>query len=134
MSPSSVIAARSVDLEKPSGERVPFRVEFGPVYDAGRGSRCKVRFHGWGDSPPDISGYDSLEALILAVELVHAILAEFVRRGGRLLRPGTSSEYSLDDFVFVPNRAEVEPPTPISRHPAGRRVIRKPRKIRGRRP
>jgi hypothetical protein len=89
-------AERSVDLVKPTGERVHFRVEFGPIYPASKDFRCKVCFHGWGNSPPDICGYDSLQALLLAVDLVYGILADFIERGGRIFWPGTSEDYDLD--------------------------------------
>ena len=93
-----------MDLLKPSGERVTFRVEFGPILNAGQDFHCRVRFHGWGDSPPDIWGGDSLQALVLAVSLVHSILADFVQRGGRILWPDTDTDYDLDEFVFSPER------------------------------
>jgi hypothetical protein len=104
MPASSSIAERTLDLLKPSGERVTFRVEFGPIHGDGQNFRCPVRFHGWGDSPPDIRGYDSLQALVLAVTLVHSILDDFVRRGGRVLWPGTDDDYDLDQFVFSPEK------------------------------
>jgi hypothetical protein len=104
MTSSAPIAERTLDLLKPSGERVTFRVEFGPILGDGQDFHCRVRFHGWGDSPPDIWGYDSLQALVLAVSLVHSILDDFVRRGGRALWPGTDTDYDLDEFVFSPER------------------------------
>ena len=98
------IAERTVDLVKLSGERVTFRVEFGPIRADGQEFRCPVRFHGWGDSPPDIRGYDSLQAFVLSVGLVHSILEEFVRGGGRALWPGSDTDYDLDMFVFSPEK------------------------------
>ena len=44
MSSNRSIVERSVDLLKPSGERVSFRVEFGPIRSVGQDSRCRVRF------------------------------------------------------------------------------------------
>jgi len=96
-----LIAERSIDLLKPTGERLRFRVSFGPISSSRGEFRCRVRFHGWGDSPPDVWGSDSLQSLILAIQLVHAILAEFVRRGGRVLWPGTAADYSLSDFLCL---------------------------------
>jgi len=97
-------AERSVDLLKPSGERVSFRVEFGPILPEGRFFCCRVRFHGWVESPPDIRGRDSLEAFLLAIGLVHGILEHFVRRGGHVLWPGTTHDYDLVNFVSSPER------------------------------
>jgi hypothetical protein len=129
--PSSLkIVERCVDLLMPSGKRVPFRVEFGPVRTEGRDFRCRVRFHGWGDSPPEIWGYDSLQALLLAVGLVRAILADFTRRGGRVLWPGTSADYDMN--AFVARRPKAKPSAVPNRRPARRRVIRQSRKGAGR--
>src|SRR5688572_13811026 len=100
MSSPAPIAVRSLDLLKPSGERLAFRVEFGPIRGEGHDFYFRVQFHGWGDSPPDIWGRDSLHALMLAVGLVHSILQEFVRRGGRVLWPGTDADYDLNEFVI----------------------------------
>lgn len=96
------IAVRSIDLLKPSGEQVAVRVELGPIFPAGLDSLCRVRLHGWIESPPDVRGRDFLEALLLAVGLVHGILAEFVRRGGRILWTGTSNDCDLVEFVSSP--------------------------------
>jgi hypothetical protein len=93
-------AERRLDLLKPSGERVAFRVEFGPIRGEGQDFHCRVRFYGWGDSPPDIWGYDSLQALGLAVTLVRSILCDFVQRGGRVLWPGADADFDLDEFCF----------------------------------
>jgi hypothetical protein len=121
------IVERCIDLLKPSGERIPFRVEFGPVREEGQDFRCRVRFHGWGDSPPDIWGYDSLQALMLSVALVRSILADFVRRGGRVVWPETDNDYSLD-FLLSLDRADAEPSAPPNRRPARRRAVRASRK------
>ena len=84
---------RTVDLIPPSGERVTLTVTFGPPYASGEGFRCPVKFSGWTNSPPDISGFDSLQALLLAVGLVHGILSTFVASGGRVLLSGHGSGF-----------------------------------------
>jgi hypothetical protein len=99
MTPSAPIAERTLDLLKPSGERVTFRVEFGPIRGDGQDFHCRVRFHGWEDSTRDIWGYDTLQTLVLAMSLVHSLLNDFVQRGGRVLWPGTETDYDLDEFV-----------------------------------
>ena len=128
MSSTCTIVDRSVDLLMPSGERVAFRVEFGPVRRTGRNFRCPVHFHGWGDSPPDIGGYDRLQSLLLALDLVHAILADFVRHGGRVLWPGTSNDYDVNGFLL--KRAKAEPNAAPSRRSGGQRGVRTRRKGR----
>ena len=114
-------AERSLDLLKHSGERVAFRVEFCPVVPERRGFRCRVRFHGWVQSPPDIRGRDSLEAVLQAVGLVHGILHDFIRGGGRVLWPGTTNDYDLAHFVSSPEWRRVEPMVSPNRRPPGRR-------------
>jgi hypothetical protein len=116
-------AERSVDLLKPSGERVAFRVEFGPVLPEGRDFRCRVRFHGWVESPPDIRGRDSLEAFLQAIGLVHGILHQFAQRGGRVLWPGTTNDYGLEHFVSSPEWRRAEPTAPPNRRPARQRRV-----------
>ncbi len=89
---------RSLDLISPDGHRVTFTVSFGPPYPSGQSYRCPVKFTGWGTSPPDIAGSDSLQALLLAVALVYSILSDFASHGGRVMYPGTDSEYDLRSF------------------------------------
>ena len=89
---------RSLDLIEPGGNRVSFTVSFGPPYTSGQSYRCPVKFTGWGTSPPDIGGSDSLQALLLAVALVYSILSDFVSHGGCVVYPGTDSEYDLRGF------------------------------------
>jgi hypothetical protein len=101
---STPIAERTVDLIKVTGERVTLRVEFGSIRAQGKDFRCPVRFFGWGNPPPDICGYDSLQAFVLSVGLVHSILDTFVRGGGRVVWSGTDTGYDLDLFVFSPEK------------------------------
>jgi hypothetical protein len=110
-------AERSIDLLKPSGERVSFRIEFGPITPEGPDFCCRVRFHGWAESPMDIRGRDSLEAFLQAVGLVHGILHEFVQRGGRVLLPGTNNDYGLEHFVSSPDWQRGEPSAAPNRRP-----------------
>jgi hypothetical protein len=103
-----MIAERAVDLLMPTGERIAFRVEFGPIRETGQSFRCQVRYHGgWEDSPPDIGGYDSLQAFLLAIDLVHTMLLDCVRRGIRVVWPGSSRDYDLDAFLVSGSKAEL---------------------------
>ena len=121
VSSSGVIAERSVDLLRSFGRRVTF----GPILSAGRDFRCRVRFYGWGDSPPDICGYDSLDAFVHALTLVHSILHEFVQRGGRVLWPGSNNDYSMESFISSPEYREAKPAILAKRHPPRRGTGRK---------
>ncbi|EEF57608.1 DUF6968 family protein [Pedosphaera parvula] len=99
---STPFAERTLDLVKQSGERLTLTVQFGPIYKKDRDFRCKIAFIGWGESPPDIWGADSLQALISAITLVHSMLHEFVVRGGRVLYPGTEIDFDLEGFLTSP--------------------------------
>lgn len=132
MPPTRPFAERSVDLLKLSGERVAFRVEFGPIFHEGRDFRCRVRFHGRVESPPDICGRDSLEAFLQAIGWVHGLLHHFVQRGGRVLWPGTNIDYGLEHFVSSPEWRRAEPAAPPNRRPARQRQVRTRRKGGGR--
>ena len=125
-------AERSVDLLKSSGERAAFRIQFGPIRPEGRDFCCRVRFHGWVESPPDIRGRDSLEALIQAVGLVHGILDDFVRGGGRVLWPGTANDYDLVHFISSPEWRSAEPGASPNHRPARQQRVRRRGKGGGR--
>jgi hypothetical protein len=111
MPATRAIAKRSIDLLTPVGKRIPFRVEFGPICRDGQDFRCRVRFRGWGNSPQAMRGYDSLQAFTFAVELVYVLLGAFVKRGGRVVWPGTTDDYDLGMFISQAKTAElvVEP-------------------------
>jgi len=131
MPSAQIIAERSVDMVLQSGERVPFRVEFGPVRKQGRDFRCRVRYHGgFEDSPPEIWGYDSLQAFLLAVDLVHAMLVSFVQCGGRVVWPRTLKDYDLSGFLIQDSTAE--PGASPNRRPARQRAVRARRRGGGR--
>jgi len=103
------IAERTFDLEMPTGKRVRFTASFGPIYQAGEDYRCPVRFFGWVDSPPDIHGIDSLQALLLAVNLSNSILKSLIERGGRVLYPDTDIDFPLETMIFSENLAINDP-------------------------
>ena len=80
--PDSVpIAERAFDLLMPTKERVLFVATFGPIYKFEESYRCPIRFEGWGDPAPDIFGFDSLQAFLLAVTLLNSMLRRFIERG-----------------------------------------------------
>ena len=60
--------------------------------------RCPISIDPLGPNLPDVYGYDSWQALWLAISLVHSQLAEFLRRGGHLYYPGAGDEFTLADF------------------------------------
>jgi len=90
------IAERSFDLLMPTKERVRFNVAFGPIYKFEESYRCPIRFEGWGDPAPDIFGYDSLQAFLLAVTLLNEMLRCLIENGGRVVYPDTEDDFPLE--------------------------------------
>jgi hypothetical protein len=99
MTNPSPVVKRSFDLLKPNGERMRFTVSYGPAYQRGDDFFCPVQFVGWANPPPDIQGRDSVEALLSAVDIVHAILRDFVKSGGRVLYAGKDYDYLLERII-----------------------------------
>jgi hypothetical protein len=99
MTNSSPFVERSFDLLKSGGERVRFTVSYGPVYQRDEDFFCPVEFAGWTNPPPDIQGGDSLEALLHAVGLVHSILRDFIKHGGRVFYAGTDCDYLFEKII-----------------------------------
>ena len=65
--------------------------------------RCSVSVTPFLHRSFDIGGYDSLQALTLAISLAHQQLVDFVQAGGRLLYPESDDEFKLDaPFLKVP--------------------------------
>lgn len=95
------LATREFDCVSSTGEQFAFTVRLGsptPVSDEPESNwRCPVTIP-FDDQSRDIHGIDSWQALTLALSLVHSLLADFIKRGGKLYHPGTTDEFTLDDF------------------------------------
>ena len=101
-------ATREFDCVRPTGERFAFTVHLGrptPVSDVPESDwRCPVTIPFDGPTR-DIYGVDSWQALCLALSLVHSLLADFIQRGGKLYYPGTTDEFTLNDFPHATGNA-----------------------------
>jgi hypothetical protein len=98
---SEIIARRELIAVSRSGERFTVIIEIGKPVAARQPNgnwECELSI-----SPPimhrpmNVGGYDSLQALSLAISLAHFHLREFLQSGGRLLYPDTGEEFALDD-------------------------------------
>jgi hypothetical protein len=95
-----VIAKRELLGVHQSGERFPIIIEIcrpesqGDVND---NWRCSVSVTPLCHRPSAIGGYDALQALALAISFAHSELADFAKRGGRLLYPDSKEEFSLSE-------------------------------------
>ncbi len=104
MNPLLPIAQRNLDLVYPTGTRTTLIIELGPIYTREEAFRCPVSLRGFHETLPDIAGADSLQALLLAVDMVHSVLEAFVRRGGKIYYPGTDNVYDLNRFLCPTRR------------------------------
>ncbi len=98
---TEAFVTREFDCVRPTGERFAFTVQLGrpmPVSDEPESDwRCPVTIPFDGRTR-DIYGVDSWQALGLALSFVHSQLADFIQRGGKLYYPGTTDEFTLNDF------------------------------------
>lgn len=102
---SQDIASAELDMLRRDGRRVRVTVALGrPYQDAHLGAwRCPVRLDGMFSRLADIAGEDSLQALLLALRLVHQQLAHAEAQGAKLLSPGGRPEdpgcrFDLDSY------------------------------------
>jgi len=96
----SIIAKRILDGIKPDGQRTRIFVSFGRPYEVSGGFRCPVRITGldYDYTPPDIAGWDAIQALLLAISTAASLLDDFVVRGGKVFYPDTETPYEFSDL------------------------------------
>lgn len=87
---------------RPGGERVAITVRIGRPYLGATGPdtwSCPVAVHPLYSKLADISGADSLQALVLACNLAFTLLLDFKDKGGKLLyEDGT--DFPLEAYNF----------------------------------
>jgi hypothetical protein len=88
------IASAEVDVLWPDGRRVRVSLGVGQPYkDTQAGAwQCPVRLDGLFPRLADIAGETSLQALLLALRLMHQQLAHVEAKGAKLLSPGEDVE------------------------------------------
>jgi hypothetical protein len=98
--PEEIIARRELTGVAVSGDRFPVLIEIGrprPMGDPNNNWRCSVSVTPLLHCSVEIGGYDSLQALTLAISLAHQQLVDFVGRGGRLRYAKSDDEFKLDE-------------------------------------
>ena len=97
---SKIIATRTLDAIAPSGERTRIVVSLALPYTHGNCFRCPVRIAGldYDYTPPDITGSDAVQALLLAISLAFGLVDDFVVRGGRVFYVDTDVPYDFSDL------------------------------------
>jgi len=98
---SSIIATRTLDGIKPNGERTRIVISYARPYEVTGGFRCPVRVAGldYDYTPPDMTGWDAVHALVSAITLSASLLDDFVVRGGQVFYPDTETPYEFSDLA-----------------------------------
>src|SRR4051812_29134667 len=102
-----MVATSEIVWVQPDGTRRTLVLGVGVPYEEKGCWRCPVTLDGLHTRLVPAAGVDSLQALCLAIALVHSRLRHLVEDGGRLLIPGTEGEFPLDAYF----RAWSEPRT-----------------------
>jgi len=101
------VAVRKLRATWRDGSTHDVTIEIGRPYPSGNSFRCPVCVSGLQQdySPPDLSGFDEIQAVTLSLEFVRFLLEWHIDEGGGLLYPDTDDPYSPDD---LPKRHEDE--------------------------
>lgn len=93
------IAERRVAAVSPDGEKLVLRIAVGQPYQVDEDSwACPVSIEGLYVKLRDAVGYDSWQALSLAIALVRQLLGYFLNDGGKLYWKEENSEMTIDDL------------------------------------
>lgn len=100
MSPHPTIATRRLKAVWRDGSTHDVTIEIGRPYPSGYSFRCPVRVIGLqqGYSPPDLGGYNEVQAITLSLKFVRFLLEWHLDEGGRLFYPDSDDPYSPDDL------------------------------------
>ena len=94
------IAIRKLRATWSDGSSHDVTIEIGRPYPSGNSFRCPVRVSGLQQdySPPDLSGFDEIQAVTLSLEFVRFLLEWHLDEGGSLFYPDTDDPYTPDDL------------------------------------
>jgi hypothetical protein len=94
------IAVRKLKATWRDGSTHDVTIEIGRPYPSGNSYRCPVRVSGLhvDDSPPDIAGFDAVQALTLSLDFVRTLLEWHLKEGGSLFYADTDTRYTPDDL------------------------------------
>jgi hypothetical protein len=108
MAIESPIAVRQLKAKWKDGSTHYVTIELGKPFAVGNSFRCPLQISGLQPdySPPDVSGYDAVQALTLTLTFVRFLLEEHVVLGGQL--------FYDDGSPYVPNDLPKEEDGPPS--------------------
>ena len=101
------IAVRKLRAVWCDGSAHNVSIEIGRPYASGNSFRCAVRVSGLQQdySPPDLAGFDEVQAVTLSLEFVRFLLEWHLDEGGSLFYPDSDDPYTPDD---LPKRRDNE--------------------------
>jgi hypothetical protein len=94
------IAVRKLRATWRDGSAHAVMIEIGRPYPSGNSFRCRVRVVGLEQdySPPDLGGFDEVQAVTLSLEFVRFLLECFLNEGGSLFYADTDDPYTPEDL------------------------------------
>jgi len=88
---------RILDGIHPGAAQTTVKIFLGQPYQISDSTchRCPVRIEGldYFHEFPDISGWDALQSIELAISFAESMLNDYITRGGRLFYPDTNAPY-----------------------------------------
>lgn len=103
MSTQAPIATRRLSATWRDGSKHDVLIEIDRPYSNGNSFSCPVRVSGLQQeySPPDIGGFDELQAITLGLEFVRFLLEWHLEEGGQLYYPDSDVPYLPDDLPKI---------------------------------
>ncbi len=100
MPTESAIATRRLKAVWPDGSIHDAIIEIGRPYPRGKSFSCPIRVSGLlpDYSPPDIGGFDEMQAVTLSLALVRFLLEWHIEHGGSLFYLDSDDPYTPDDL------------------------------------
>jgi hypothetical protein len=94
------IAARRLKATWRDGSTHDVIIELGKPYPSGNSFRCPVYVSGLQQdySPPDLAGFDEVQAITLSLEFVRFLLEWHLKEGGSLCYPDSDAPYAPADL------------------------------------
>jgi hypothetical protein len=93
-------ASRQLKAIWSDGSTHAVTIEIGKPYPSGNSFRCPVSVTGLQQdySPPDLSGFDEVQAVTLSLQFVRFLLDWHLEAGGQLFYPDDDTPYTPDDL------------------------------------
>jgi hypothetical protein len=106
------IAEEPITFVYPDGRRVDGRIAIGlPTMVDEHEGRCELGVEPLDPRVRGYSGEGKLQALVAALRIAGTLIDAFIKKGGRLVEPGTDEDVAID-AVLGPLLAPPEPPGP----------------------